>query len=106
MSGWLQGDAAPGTLPQNATCSGSMAPVVSEAALYTQLAHFHRVLDAPGALARLREEGERAEAARKLAPARGALDAGAAAVDALRNRCAFRWVSLAGLYSVTAASGA
>lgn len=36
-----------------------MAPAVTEAALYAQLAHFARLLDADAALARVRDEAER-----------------------------------------------
>lgn len=39
---------------------------------------------------------------RRLAPIRGALEAGRRAVEQLRNRCAYRWVSLGALYNVTA----
>ena len=105
-AGWeQQGEAAPGTLPWKGASSGAMAPVVPEAALYAQLCHLHRLLDGSRALARLSDAGGRAEAAAKLAPARAALVAGAAAVGALRERCAYRWVDLGGLFSVIAASG-
>lgn len=54
-----QGDAAPGTLPADAASGARMAPAVTEAALYAQLAHFARLLDADAALARVRDEAER-----------------------------------------------
>ena len=61
---WAQGDAAPGTLPADAASGARMAPAVTEAALYAQLAHFARLLDADAALARVRDEAER-EVARR-----------------------------------------
>ena len=41
---------------------------------------------------------------RRLAPIRPVLEAGRRAVEQLRNRCAYRWVSLDTLYNVTATS--
>jgi len=70
-----------------------MAPAVTEAALYTQLAHFARLLDAD-ALARVRDEAEREAAARRLGPLRPALAAALAAAEGLKSRCTYRWVSL------------
>lgn len=43
-----------------------MAPFISEAALYTQLSHFHRLLDSGSELARIKDEAERTEAARSV----------------------------------------
>jgi len=71
-----------------------MAPAVTEAALYTQLAHFARLLDADAALARVRDEAEREAAARRLGPLRPALAAALAAAEGLKSRCTYRWVSL------------
>ncbi|KAK9841868.1 hypothetical protein WJX81_008187 [Elliptochloris bilobata] len=92
-----QGDTVPGTLPADAASGARMAPLVTEAALYTQLAHFARLLDADAALARVRNEAEREAASRRLAPVRGALAAGLAEAEDLKSRCAFRWVSLEAL---------
>jgi hypothetical protein len=59
-----QGDLAPGTAPPNEASSGQMVPLVSPAALYTQLSHFHRLFDPTLELARMKDEVERLEAAR------------------------------------------
>ena len=61
----LQGDAAPGTASPNVASAGHMAAAMSEAALYTQLSHFHRLLDPSLALARLKDDSERLEATRQ-----------------------------------------
>lgn len=98
-----QGDAAPGTLSPDAASGAHMAQAVTEAGLYTQLAHFARLLDADATLARTKDEAEREAAARRLAPVRGALAAGMAEAEGLKSRCAFRWVSLEQLCAVGAA---
>lgn len=46
-----------------------------------------------------------AAACRRLAPIRGTLEAGAEAVEQLRKQCAYRWVNLRDICSVTAKSG-
>ena len=54
-----------------------MARVMPEAALYRQLTHFHRQLDAASALAAIPPANEAREAAQaRLAPIRTTLDAG------------------------------
>lgn len=52
------------------------------------------VQDVGAALARLPKSADAAAAEARAAGLRGELDAAAAAVDALRNKCAYRWVSL------------
>ena len=47
---------------QNLASSGHMAPAVSEAALYTQLTHFYRLLDPTLALSRCKDDAEKLEA--------------------------------------------
>ena len=61
-----QGDAAPGTASPNVASAGHMSPAMSEAALYTQLSHFQRLLDSSLALSRLKDDAERQEATRYL----------------------------------------
>lgn len=71
-----------------------MSRVVSESCLYAQLSFLHRILDVPGAARRAGSGAGGAEAERKLAGIREELDAGASAMDAIRNHCAYRWVDL------------
>lgn len=49
----------------NVASAGHMAAAMSEAALYTQLSHFHRLLDPSLALARLQDDTERLDATRQ-----------------------------------------
>ena len=74
--------------------AGHMARVVSESRLYAQLSFLHRILDVPGAASRAGTAAAGAEAERKLAGIRAELDAGARAMDEIRNHCAYRWVDL------------
>lgn len=71
-----------------------MSRVVSESRLYAQLSFLHRILDVSGAARRAGSGTGGAEAERKLAGIREELDAGASAMDEIRNRCAYRWVDL------------
>jgi hypothetical protein len=59
-----QGDAALGTASPNVASAGHMAAAMSEAALYTQLSHFQRLLDPSLAISRLKDDTERQEATR------------------------------------------
>ena len=96
----MQGDAKPGSLPADVTSSGHMGQVYSEAALYRQLCHFRRLLDADRQLARISEPALKDQAAARVAPVRSALDSGAAAITRLQERSAYRWVDLRHLCSV------
>ena len=61
-----------------------MARVMPEAALYRDLTHFHRLLDATAALAKIPSANDAKEAAQtRLAPIRAVLDAGALQLPAL-----------------------
>lgn len=72
-----QGNARPGTLPAKAASTAQMARVLPEAALYRQLTHFHRQLDAAGAVASTPvANGAREAAEERLAPLKATLDAG------------------------------
>jgi DNA polymerase alpha subunit A len=93
------GEAAPGAAPPDLRCSGTMRPEVSEAELYTQLSHLHRLFDVEGALHALggaREARGAGEAL--LAPVRAELEAGAAAAARLRDRCGYRWVDMSSVF--------
>ena len=68
--------------------------MLSESRLYAQLSYLHRLLDVRGAAARAGTEAGAADAERKLEGIRTELDAGARAIDALRNYSAYRWVDL------------
>ena len=96
----IQGDAKPGTLPADVNSSGHMGQVYSEAALYRQLCHFRRLLDADRQLTKISEPALRDQAAARLLPVRPALDSGAAAIARLQERSAFRWVDIQHLCSV------
>jgi hypothetical protein len=71
-----------------------MAREVSEQRLYTQLSYLHRLLDVRGAASRAGSVEAAASIQQKLAGIRPAMDAGAAAVERLRNRSAYRWVDM------------
>ena len=64
--------AEPGTLPADPKCQGAMQKTTTEAALYTQLVHFRRLLDYPGALARMPPKDRDAARARMESSARDA----------------------------------
>ncbi len=88
------GDARPGTQSCDPAVAGHMSRVVSEQRLYTQLSYLHRMLDAKGASSRAGGAEAASAAQQKLGGIRAALDAGAAAVERLRNHSAYRWVDL------------
>ena len=90
-------DARPGTLPRDPAVAGHMARAVSEQRLYTQLSYLHRLLDVKGAASRAGNPEGAALVKQKLAGIRPALDAGAAALERLRDRSAYRWVDLRAL---------
>ena len=66
----------------------------SEQALYRQMSHFRRQLDAGRALGKFSDPVKRDEAATRLAPVRSAVDAGVAAVVKMQERNAYHWVDL------------
>jgi len=92
--------AEPGTLPADPKCQGAMQKTTTEAALYTQLVHFRRLLDYPGALARMPPKDRDAARARmESSPGtRAALDAAAKEVERTLRRSAYRWVNLRTLF--------
>eukprot|EP00951_Prasinocladus_malaysianus_P005152 scaffold36637_cov45-Prasinocladus_malaysianus.AAC.2 len=99
------GSSCPGSLPASDSTSGAtMVRTVTEAQLYTQLTHFHRLLDTQGALRRLNNQHQPAdktageEAEHRLSPLRKAYGGAASAVARLRDRCMYKWVDLGGLY--------
>ena len=71
-----------------------MSRVVSEQRLYMQLSFLHRMLDVTGAASRAGSLEAASAVQQQLVSIRPALDAGAAAVERLRNRSAYRWVDL------------
>ena len=81
-------------MPCDPAVAGHMSRVVSEQRLYTQLSYLHRMLDAKGAASRAGSTEAAGAAQQKLAGISAALDAGAAAVERLRNHSAYRWVNL------------
>ena len=92
------GVAEPGTLPADPKCQGVMAKVTTEAALYTQLVYFRRLLSVPDALARLPEK-DRAAAEARVPPATvEALRLATLALDETLARSAYRWIDLSALY--------
>lgn len=66
----------------------------TEQALYRQLCHFRRQLDAQRALSKVKDAAARDEAAPKLALIRAALDAGTVAALRMQERNAYHWVNL------------
>ena len=74
--------------------TGHMSRVLSEQRLYMQLSYLHRLLDVKGAASRAGSMDAASAVQQKLVGIRQALDAGAAAVERLRNRSAYRWVDL------------
>lgn len=95
----------PGTAPPAAAQQGHMARIYTEADLYTQLAHFARLLDAEQAARRLDKEVDRQAALEKIAPVRAALAAALQAIKKLQDANAYRWVSLHSLYDVKPQAG-
>ena len=92
--------AEPGTLPADPKCQGAMQKTTTEAALYTQLVHFRRLLDYRGALARMPPKDRDAARARmEASPGTcAALDAAANEVERTLRRSAYRWVNLRTLF--------
>ena len=90
----------PGTLPADPKCQGVMQKTTTEAALYTQLVHFRRLLDYRGALARMPPKDRDAARARiEASPGTcAALDAAANEVEQTLRRSAYRWVNLRTLF--------
>jgi hypothetical protein len=85
--------------------SATLRRVVTEQRLYTQLCHFHRLLDAEGAAKRAGAglpAAKAAEARRgaeeRLGGLGDALRAAAEAVAALRDRSRYRWVDLGAVF--------
>lgn len=96
-------DARPGSVPPDPRCTGHMRQVVSEAQLYTQLSHCHRLFDVEGVLHSLDSREAQEAALEKLAPLRPVLDEAAATAAAVRNCSAYRWVDLGALLGRIAA---
>jgi len=90
------GGSAVGSAPADPESGSAMVRTVTEGALYTQLSAFHRAVSIDDAL---RDSEDQAAASRRLAPVSRALRYATAAVDKLRSRCLYRWVSLADLYA-------
>lgn len=89
------GDAERGTVcPNYPRCNGRLCEQYTEADLYKQLTHFHRLLDAQRALDKIAEATARLAAEVKLAAVRPAFDAGAQALNEILNRSHYRWVKL------------
>ncbi|XP_078447158.1 DNA-directed DNA polymerase [Wolffia australiana] len=89
------GDSDRGTVcPNYPRCNGRLLRQYTEWHLYRQLSYFCYVLDAPRSLEKMDLPGERE---RELAQARLASGPALAAVQAVRDRCAFGWVRLADL---------
>lgn len=97
----VQPEGKPGTAPPAASQQGYMARTYTEADLYTQLAHFARLLDVDRA-ARQIEEAERQAAIDRVEPVKAVLAAGLQAVKKLQDANAYRWISLHSLYNVEA----
>ena len=95
----------PGTAPPTATQQGHMARTYTEADLYTQLAHFARLLDAERAARQLEKEVDRQAALNRIAPVRAALAAGLQAIKKVQDANAYRWISLQSLYDVKPHAG-
>ena len=92
--------AEPGTLPADPKCQGVMQKTTTEAALYTQLVHFRRLLDFRGALARMPPKDRDAARMRmdKAPDVCAALDAAAAELEKTLARSAYRWVNMRTLF--------
>ena len=88
----------PGTAPPDPRCAGAMKEEISEAALYTQLSYLERLFDTESFLQGLESKEAQLLVAKKLAPLREALDAGAEAANTLRNASKYRWVDLGTMF--------
>ena len=100
-----QPDAKPGTAPPTASQQGHMARTYTEADLYTQLAHFARLLDVERAARAVEKEQERLAAMDRVAPIRAALGSALQCIRKLQDANAYRWISLHSLYNVGATAG-
>lgn len=100
-----QPDGKPGTAPPATNHHGHMSRSYTEADLYTQLAHFARLLDVDRAARQLDKEQDRVAALERVAPVRAALAAGLQAIRRLQDASAYRWISLHSLYNVEATAG-
>lgn len=100
-----QPEGRPGTAPPTAAQQGHMARTYTEADLYTQLAHFARLLDAERAARHLEKEVDRQAALDRIAPVRAVLAAGLQAIKRLQDANAYRWISLNSLYDVKPQAG-
>ena len=100
-----QPDAKPGTATPAASQQGRMARAYSEADLYTQLAHFARLLDADRAVQQFDEGQDRQAALDRAVAVRATLAPGLQAIKLLQDANAYRWISLHSLYSVEAKAG-
>lgn len=101
----VQPDGKPGAATPTVAQQGQMARVYTEASLYTQLAHFARLLDVERAARQLEKEADRQAALARLAPVSAVLAAGLHAVQKLQDANAYRWINLHSLYNVEAHAG-
>lgn len=100
-----QPDGKPGSAPPAAHHNGHMSRTYTEANLYTQLAHFARLLDVEHAARQIEKEQDRAAALERVASIRAALACGLQAIRRLQDANAYRWISLHSLYNVEATAG-
>ncbi len=100
-----QPDGKPGSAPPTTRHQGHMARTYTEADLYTQLAHFARLLDVDRAARQLEKEQERVAALERVAPLRAVLATGLQAIQKLQDANAYRWISLHTLYNVEGKAG-
>jgi len=96
-------DAPRGAAPPDAKCAGRMGRTFGDAALYTALCHLRRLVDVKRALARLDKEALPA-AERAVAPVRVELEQAHAAMEAICERNAYRYVSLLEMCAVKTAA--
>ena len=101
----VQPEGKPGSAPPAASQQGHMARTYTEADLYTQLAHFARLLDVNRAARQIEKEADRQAAIDRVAPVKAVLAAGLQAVKKLQDANAYRWISLHSLYKVEAQTG-
>ena len=101
----VQPEGKPGTAPPMPSQQGQMARKFSEADLYTQLAHFARLLDIDRASRHLDKDTDKQAALDRVVPVKAALAAGLQAIKKLQDASAYRWISLHSLYSVDAQAG-
>eukprot|EP00898_Chlorokybus_atmophyticus_P002051 jgi/Chlat1/2847/Chrsp194S03002 len=75
-------------------CNGQVARQYSEADLYKQLCHFHRLLDTDRLLEQAPSQDAKAKLEQTCKAARQVLQPAAAVLAHLRNRSAYKWISL------------